>query len=48
MSEEGKRGLCEGEGNCLKYLKREWNKKEGRRNKDFKIGVQDNSRGKVS
>ena len=28
--------LCEGGGNCLKYLKRRWNKKEGRENKDFK------------
>ena len=23
-------------GNCLKHLKREWNKKDGRGNKDFK------------
>ena len=23
---------------CLKYLKREWNRKEGRGNKDFKKG----------
>ena len=36
MSEEGKRGLCESEGN----------KKEGRGNKNFKIRVQDGSRGK--
>ena len=25
----------EGVGNCLKYLKRGWNRKEGRGNKDF-------------
>ena len=25
-------------GNCLKYLKRGWNRKEGRENKDFKKG----------
>ena len=25
-------------GNCMKYLKKGWNKKEGRRNKDFKSG----------
>ena len=25
-----------GGGNCLKYLKRGWNRKEGRGNKDFK------------
>ena len=24
--------------NCLKYLKRRWNRKEGRTNKDFKMG----------
>ena len=24
------------EGDCLKYLKRRWNRKEGRGNKDFK------------
>ena len=28
----------EGEGNCLKYLKGEWSRKEGRGNKDFKKG----------
>ena len=44
MSDKGKRGLCESEGNCLKYLKRGWNKKERRGNKDFKIGVQYGSR----
>ena len=26
--------------NCLKYLKRGWNRKEGRENKDFKNGGQ--------
>ena len=30
------RGLREGGGNSLKYLKRGWNGKEGRGNKDFK------------
>ena len=30
--------MCEGGGNCLKYLKRRWNRKEGRGNKDFKKG----------
>ena len=38
MSEEGKKGLCESEGNCLKYFKRGWNKKERRGNEDCKIG----------
>ena len=32
-------------GDCLKYLKREWNRKEGRWNKDFKKGGQTGSRG---
>ena len=27
-----------GVGNCLKYLKRGWNRIEGRGNKDFKNG----------
>ena len=27
-----------GGGNCLKYLERGWNKREGRGNKDFKKG----------
>ena len=35
-SDKGRRGLSEGWGNCLKYLKRGWNRKEGRGNKDFK------------
>ena len=26
-------------GNCLKYLKSGWNRKEGRPNKDFKKGT---------
>ena len=30
--------MSEDEGNYLKYLKRGWNKKEGRGNKDFKKG----------
>ena len=34
----------EGVGNCLKYLKRGWNRKEGRGNKDFKKGEQAGSR----
>ena len=31
----GRKGL----GNCLRYFKRGWNKKEGRGNKDFKKGA---------
>ena len=30
--------MREGGGNCLKDLKRGWNRKEGRLNKDFKKG----------
>ena len=30
--------MREGGGNCLKYLKKGWNRKEGRGNKDFKRG----------
>ena len=30
--------MREGGGNCVKYLKRGWNRKEGRGNKDFKKG----------
>ena len=30
--------MREGVGNCLKYLKRQWSRKERRRNKDFKKG----------
>ena len=39
-------GLREGGGNCLKYLKTRWrwNRKEGRRNKDFKNEVAAGSR----
>ena len=36
---------CKGGGNCLKYLKRGWNRNEGRGNKDIKKGVQAGSRG---
>ena len=38
-------GLREGGGNCLKYLKRWWNRKEGKGNKGFKKGAQAGSRG---
>ena len=31
--------MCEDGGNCLKYLKRGWNRKEWRGNKDFKEGA---------
>ena len=31
-------GLCKAEGNCLKYLKRGWNRKDRWENKDFKEG----------
>ena len=38
--------MREGGGNCVKYLKRGWNRKEGRGNKDFKKrGGQAGSRG---
>ena len=37
-SDLGRRGLSEGVGNCLKYLKRQWSRKERRGNKDFKKG----------
>ena len=37
--------MCEGGENCLKYLKRGWNRKEGRGNKGFKKGGQAGSRG---
>ena len=30
--------LREGEGKCLKYLKKGWKRKQGRGNKDFKKG----------
>ena len=35
-SDYGRRGLREGGGNCIKYLKRGWNRKEGKGNKNFK------------
>ena len=38
VSNQGRKGLCEGGGSCLKYLKREWKGKDGRENKDFKKG----------
>ena len=31
--------MCGGRGNCLKYPKKGWNRKEGRGNKDFKKGA---------
>ena len=34
----GQRDLCEGGWNRLKYLKRGWNRKEGRGQKGFKKG----------
>ena len=36
--------MPEGRGNCVKYLKRGWNRKEGRGNKDFKKEEQAGSR----
>ena len=40
MSDYGRREFCEGGGgvgvNGLKYLRKGWNRKECRRNKDFK------------
>ena len=36
----GRKGLCEGGGDCLKYLKREWNRKDGRKTKILKRGGQ--------
>ena len=44
-SDQGRRGLHEGGGNCVKHLKRGWNRKEGRGNKKFKRGEQVGSRG---
>ena len=32
------RGLHEGGRNCIKYFKKGWNRKEGKRNKDLKKG----------
>ena len=37
--------MCEGRGNCLKYLKREWNRTAERGHKDFKKGGQAGSGG---
>ena len=37
--------MREGGGNCLKYLEREWNRKDGRGHKDFKKGGKAGSRG---
>ena len=34
----GQEGVAWGWGNCLKYLKRRWEGKERRENKDFKKG----------
>ena len=42
---EVRRDLREGGGNCLKYLERGWNRKEGRGHKDFKKGGQTGLRG---
>ena len=36
MSDYDRRGFRESGENCLEYLKRGWNRKEWRRNKDFK------------
>ena len=33
---KGTRWLCDGGGDCLKYLKTGWNRKEEKGNKDFK------------
>ena len=35
-SDQGSKDLREDEGNCLKYLKTGWNRKERRGHKDFK------------
>ena len=37
--------MREHEGNCVKYLKKGWNRKEGRGNKNFKKRGQAGSRG---
>ena len=36
---KGTRRPCDGGGDCLKYLKTGWNRKEERGNKDFKKGA---------
>ena len=43
--DQGRRGLREGGGNCVKYLKRGWNRKDGKGNKDLKKGGQPGSKG---
>ena len=35
-SDQGKKGVREGVGNYLKYLKRQWSSKDRRGNKNFK------------
>ena len=37
--------MCEGGRNCVKYLKRRWNRKEGRGSKNFKKRGQAGARG---
>ena len=37
--------MGKGGENCLKYLERRWNKREGRGHKDFKKGRQVGSKG---
>ena len=36
MLDWGRKGLHESGENCVKYLTRGWNRKEGKGNKDFK------------
>ena len=40
--------MSEGGENCVKYLKRGWNRKEGKRNKDFKRGGRGSWRGALN
>ena len=35
----GQKGVARVRRDCLKYLKRGWNRKEGKKNKDFKKGA---------
>ena len=42
--ELGQEGVAESGGDCLKYLKRGWNREKGRGNKDFKKGWQAGAR----
>ena len=37
-SDKGRKGLRESEGNLVKYLKKEWNRKEGRGKNILKMG----------